>query len=431
MGKILIVSILAVFVMGTGLDTCARVTAKPAKAYPAISAEAKTKIEKLTAKKVASSSSGSLFKQTPEEVEGSTDTGEPNTPDAAKPTEIVDEDANEGETEELDPHASWEAPGGNTPMAKDTKDMLGRCIEVIKVYHDLVKVYGFTTPDAEVCALGDAENGGKPICLGATRGQPCETSGAGAEGPFQVKRKTANEAWATLKAGGTYNPQKLEDNMAVAIHFLETMKKNHGENRFRAYNGGGAIDKDTGLKHFDRPGNVREKTLHYDQYVRNHIPVYQAALDGKVDFQSAEPAAMAANMSPPIPFGTGYISGIFGESRAYRGKDAKHMGMDMAAIVGTDVLAITDGLVAFAGEHTNTEAGKRAGKQIQLTHGDGSVGKLGGSRYFHLATVLVKTGDRVRAGQKIGTVGLTGVNFSGAHLNFESYTWGPGRTLVV
>jgi len=43
------------------------------------------------------------------------------------------------------------------------------------------------------------------------------------------------------------------------------------------------------------------------------------------------------------------------------------------------------------------------------------------TRYMHLAagSVLVKKGQRVSAGQKIATVGSTGIKYSAPHLHFE------------
>jgi len=345
--------------------------------------------------------------------------------------EAVDEDASESEPEELDTNAVWkDAPGTDSPMAKGTKDELGRGIEVTKIYHGLVKTYGFTTPDAEVLGLGSAENPGRPIPLGATRGEPCRESSKGAAGSFQVVPGTAGPIWAKIRKdpNEAYNPQNIEHNMAVAVAHLEGLKKKYGEDRFRAYNGGTKVKN--GLPRYDWP-EVRETTIRYDRYVRSHIPTYQAALDGKVDFAATEPTAMAANISTPVPIGKCWISSIFGEGREYRGKGATHMGMDFACEVGIPVYAIADGIVAFAGEHTGSDSGKRAGIQVQLTHGNHAIGKLGGSRYFHLASANVNTGDRVKAGQQVGTVGLTGVHFSGSHLHFESYIWSADSKLVV
>lgn len=340
---------------------------------------------------------------------------------------------NEGDTDEINPEQVWDVPGGTTPMSKYTQAAAERCKMVAELYRTKIKpVYGFHTSEADVCAMGDAENGGKPICLGATRGEPCRSSDQGAKGSFQVKDDTGEPIWMRIrKDTRPYNAQDLEINLTVAIAFLEAMEKKEGEaNRFRAYNGGAAIHKESGRPNYDKPGPVREKTSRYDSYIRAHIPVYQAILDGKVDVSNAA-VNVAMTTSVPVPIGKCWISGFFGDPRTYR--NGIHKGMDFACAMGTDVYAIAAGKVAFAGEHTGSDSGRNAGKQVQLIHGDGTIGRLGGSRYMHLDTIEpgVTTGGMVRAGQKIGTVGRTGVKFSGAHLHFESLTWGAKRNLLT
>jgi len=89
-------------------------------------------------------------------------------------------------------------------------------------------------------------------------------------------------------------------------------------------------------------------------------------------------------------------------------KDTKfHGGVDIAAPIGTPVLASADGQVASVG----TEGGY--GKTIAILHADGSE-----SRYSHLDTHMVSQGQQVRAGQKIGTVGSSG-HSTGPHLDYR------------
>jgi murein DD-endopeptidase MepM/ murein hydrolase activator NlpD len=84
-----------------------------------------------------------------------------------------------------------------------------------------------------------------------------------------------------------------------------------------------------------------------------------------------------------------------------------HTGVDFAAPVGTDVLAVADGIVAKA------NWGSAYGTQIVQALSDGTY-----VIYAHLSKSLVKPGDKVKKGQHIGESGNTG-NSTGAHLHFE------------
>lgn len=99
-----------------------------------------------------------------------------------------------------------------------------------------------------------------------------------------------------------------------------------------------------------------------------------------------------------------------------------HAGLDFAAPVGTPIYAAADGVVVQGKERYNVAG---FGSWIWLDC-QGSVGK--DFIYGHVKHdgILVKAGDRVRAGQQIGVVGNEGES-TGPHLHFE--VWGPpGRT---
>lgn len=86
-----------------------------------------------------------------------------------------------------------------------------------------------------------------------------------------------------------------------------------------------------------------------------------------------------------------------------------HRGTDIAASCGSPVFAATGGIVLEA------RANGSYGNWILLEHGSGvSTG------YAHLQDggILVAAGQRVEAGQLIGTVGSTGAS-TGCHLHFE------------
>lgn len=100
---------------------------------------------------------------------------------------------------------------------------------------------------------------------------------------------------------------------------------------------------------------------------------------------------------------------------------AFHAGLDFAAPIGTPIYAAADGVVVEGRERYNVSG---FGSWIWLDCQD-SVGK--DFIYGHVKHdgILVKAGDRVRAGQQIGVVGNEGES-TGPHCHFE--VWGsPGR----
>jgi len=105
----------------------------------------------------------------------------------------------------------------------------------------------------------------------------------------------------------------------------------------------------------------------------------------------------------------GRISSGFGDTRLSpsSGGTRPHRGMDISAPSGTMVVAPADGVVNFAGRESEY------GRLICLDHGHGYSTMFG-----HLKDLLVKTGDKVRKGQTIGTVGMSG-NSTGPHLHYE------------
>jgi lysostaphin len=91
------------------------------------------------------------------------------------------------------------------------------------------------------------------------------------------------------------------------------------------------------------------------------------------------------------------------------GKVGFHSGIDLAASVGSPVLAIADGTIAFAGKQG------AYGNLVVINHAEGLQ-----TRYAQLASLKVKVGQVVKRGQAIATVGMTGNPSSKEpHLHFE------------
>ena len=96
-----------------------------------------------------------------------------------------------------------------------------------------------------------------------------------------------------------------------------------------------------------------------------------------------------------------------------------HTGVDFAVPVGTDVIAVADGVIE------NANWGAAYGTQlVQKVDGGWVI-------YAHLSKALVKPGDKVKKGQHIGESGNTG-NSSGPHLHFEmrnNIRWSSGHDI--
>jgi murein DD-endopeptidase MepM/ murein hydrolase activator NlpD len=84
-----------------------------------------------------------------------------------------------------------------------------------------------------------------------------------------------------------------------------------------------------------------------------------------------------------------------------------HLGIDYAAPTGTPVQTIGDGRVIFAGPK------RGAGDLVEIQHTNGYE-----TYYLHLSRILVRSGQRVEQGQRIGLVGMTGLA-TGPHLDFR------------
>ena len=100
-----------------------------------------------------------------------------------------------------------------------------------------------------------------------------------------------------------------------------------------------------------------------------------------------------------------------GAYRARRSGGRRHSGMDLAAPLGTSVASLWGGHVLSAGQDGGY------GLKVDVVHPNGM-----STRFAHLQSVSVTTGQRVRQGDDIGTVGKTGnARYEGIepHLHLE------------
>ena len=98
------------------------------------------------------------------------------------------------------------------------------------------------------------------------------------------------------------------------------------------------------------------------------------------------------------PVKWGWLSSNYGNRvDPLTGKTAWHSGVDFAGHEGSDVIAVASGVVTFAGERYGY------GRLVEISHANGYV-----TRYAHHKSLVVRTGEIVKKGETIGTMGSSG-----------------------
>jgi len=130
--------------------------------------------------------------------------------------------------------------------------------------------------------------------------------------------------------------------------------------------------------------------------------------------QSGRPLRKAF-IRTPVEFSR--ISSRFSSARKHPvlGTVRAHRGVDYAAPSGTPIIAASNGKVSFSGWQNGF------GKVVIIDHGQGYT-----TLYGHMSRIVANKGVRVRQGEVIGYVGMTGLA-SGPHLHYEFRVKGMHR----
>jgi len=103
-----------------------------------------------------------------------------------------------------------------------------------------------------------------------------------------------------------------------------------------------------------------------------------------------------------------YTSRTFGVKRhPILHKNRMHSGIDFSASIGTPVYASADGIISYTGSMSGY------GRTVKIDHKYGFK-----TQYSHLNKYVVRNGQSVKRGEKIGEVGNTGLS-TGPHLHYE------------
>ncbi len=143
----------------------------------------------------------------------------------------------------------------------------------------------------------------------------------------------------------------------------------------------------------------------FDFLVRN-APAVRVAAHGLqlIPGRGFQDATFVPSLWPVL----GRISGSFGERLdPFTGEGEFHAGIDISAEYGTPVRATADGYVAVA------EMRAGYGRLVVIDHGFGLT-----SWYGHLSSLSVHAGTRVKRGEVLGYVGVSG-RTTAPHVHYE------------
>jgi len=158
-------------------------------------------------------------------------------------------------------------------------------------------------------------------------------------------------------------------------------------------------------------GAARDGRLLYAGIVHDRQPLslLRWTLDGQEQWLDAAGTG-AATGGFTVPVADARLSSGFGmRFHPILGFSRMHQGVDLAAPLGTPIVAAAEGIVRFAGDHGGY------GNFVQIQN-DGGMG----TGYGHMSGIVVRPGQVVRQGELIGYVGSTGLS-TGPHCHFEVY----------
>lgn len=208
------------------------------------------------------------------------------------------------------------------------------------------------------------------------------------------------------------------DNMELLVNEMQT----HDDNIYRSIFGVEPIP--TSVREAGRGGTNRYEALegysHSEEIIeiaekidkfssqlyvqsKSFDEIYEIAKT-KEDMMKHVPAIM------PVKRTTIYgISSHFGyRTDPFYKVNKMHSGIDFSGPKGSPIYATGDGVV-----EKTVKSKTGYGNNIIINHGYGYK-----TRYAHLNSINVKKGDKIKRGQKIGTLGNTGKS-SGPHLHYE------------
>lgn len=195
--------------------------------------------------------------------------------------------------------------------------------------------------------------------------------------------------------------RQLEDAMTVSVKPLDKMFRAAGMNTDsilsqvrRGYNGQGGPMTPLSF-------STRGEDSHPDMDRANRL------LNQMDQLNLYRIAAEQAPFATPVFRSFRFTSGYGYRRDPKTGGKRMHRGVDFAGPVGTPLHATADGVVVHAGWSSGY------GRLVKIKHQFGIE-----TRYAHMSKIIVKVGQKVSRGQRIGDMGASG-RVTGPHLHYE------------
>ena len=171
-------------------------------------------------------------------------------------------------------------------------------------------------------------------------------------------------------------------------------------------------------------GDRENRNVTLENYASSDEALISSAINSIGDYNSLLDSPLRDRFSPQLPplsspeeylpdnsnIFNGYMwpaQGTFTSGYGWRW-GRMHKGIDIAAPIGTPILAAASGEVIFAGWSSGGY-----GNLVKMKHPDGSV-----TFYAHNNKIFVRRGQKIKQGQQIAEMGSTGYS-TGPHLHFE------------
>jgi len=220
---------------------------------------------------------------------------------------------------------------------------------------------------------------------------------------LQATRASVEQAEADLEAEQA-EQQALRDEEAAARAELAAKEEEAAQ-----------LVRDIAQKESEYQAAIKQKEEE-EAKIQQEMKAAQKALEEEQARRKAQAASQIVSEAGflwPLP---GYLTltSKFGwRTSPITGRSEFHLGTDIPAPRGTQILASKSGLVTTSTSHYSY------GNYVVVTHSDGTQ-----TLYAHMSKRAVNKGDVVTQGQVIGYVGSTG-NSTGNHLHFE--IWKNGQ----